>query len=200
MHAKLKTIGLFILIGTLAACASPVRVTSDFDRATNFDRYKTYSFISNNPLLVADATATSPLLQGRLMTASRRELDRKGFRYTEDRAAADFVVGFTVGARDKIRVTNYPTAYRGTYYGRGWGGAYYNDVSVRNYTEGTVAIDVYDVRQKGAVWHGWAVKSITAAVRENPEPVINEVVGAILAEFPPSPGGGDVVLNPRNEG
>lgn len=189
MHATLKYCGLIMLLGAVTACAgSSIRVNSDFNRGTNFGAYQTYSFISDNPLLVADATGASPLLQGRLMNATRRELGAKGYRYVDDRESADFVVSFTFGARDKIKVTNYPTTYRGGYYG-GWGAPYHNEVDVRNYTEGTVAVDLFDVRQRSPVWHGWAVKSITTGDRANPEPVVNAVIAAILAEFPPQPAG-----------
>ena len=81
-------------------------------------------------------------------------------------------------------MTSYPSTYRGVYRG-GWGAPYHSEVDVRNYTEGVLAIDLFDVARRAPVWHGWAVKSITASERENPEPLINEIVAAILEEFPP---------------
>jgi hypothetical protein len=187
MRANTKFLAFAIVLGLAAGCSS-FAVNSDFDQSANFADYQTFNFISDKPLLVADIAGASPLLPGRLMKAARKELTAKGFRFVDDRASADFVISFTLGARDKIRVTSYPTTYRRGAYVGGWGAPYYNEVDVRNYTEGTLSIDLFDVQTRKPVWHGWAVKSITSADRENPEPLINEIVEAILAEFPPTAG------------
>ena len=176
---------VFLMIGFVSGCSS-LRVNSDFDSSADFGSYQTYSFISKNPLLVADMAATSPLLEGRLMAATRTELGAKGYRFVDNPENADFVVSFTLGARDKIRVNSYPASYgRGAYYG-GWGTPYYNEVDVRNYTEGTLSVDMFDVTKKSPVWHGWAVKSITSQDRANPEPLLKEVISSILAQYPPT--------------
>lgn len=171
------------LVLALAACTS-VQVQSDFDVSANFAGYKTFSFISDTPLIAAVTEPISPLLPGRLMTATRSELSRKGYRFTENRGQADFVVSFTLGGRDKIRVDSYPSTYHGARWG--WGAPYHTEVNVRNYTEGTLAIDIFEVSKRSPVWHGWAVKNISAEDRRNPTPVVNELVSLILAEFPPS--------------
>ncbi len=174
---------LLLITFVAAGCASKATVQSDFDAGTDFSSYRTYSFISDKPLISA-APGVSPLLQGRLIAATQRGLDAKGYRYIDNREQADFVISFTVGARDKIRVNSYPSTYRGAYMG-GWAAPYHSEVDVRNYTEGTLAIDAFDVAERKPVWHGWAVKSITMSERQNPEPLINDIVDAILKEFPP---------------
>ncbi|MCZ6855540.1 MAG: DUF4136 domain-containing protein [Gammaproteobacteria bacterium] len=168
--------------GFLFGCASSARVQTDFNPSADFSTYRSFSFISDKPLLVA-SIGLSPLLEGRLINATRGELTSKGYRFVANREMADFVVSFTMGARDKIRVTSYPSNYRG-YNQWGWGTSYYNEVNVRNYTEGTLSIDVFDVKRRNPVWHGWAVKTISTQDRRNPTPVINEVVAAIFADFP----------------
>ena len=173
-----------LLAVVLTAGCSSTRVNSDFNESADFSSYRTWAFMSETPLLIAEAASVNPLVQGRVMNATRAALTAKGYAFVENRQRADFVVSFTLGARDKIRVTSYPTAYRSP--GRwGWGAAYHSDVDVRKYVEGTLAIDVFDVKQKRPVWHGWAVRTISAADRRNPAPVINETVAAILDEFPP---------------
>lgn len=55
-----------------------------------------------------------------------------------------------MGNRDKIKVDTYPATYNA---GFGWGRGYYggmymgNETRVRTYTEGRLAIDVYDVKR-----------------------------------------------------
>jgi hypothetical protein len=173
------------LVGSLVGCATPVQVQSDFDVSADFSRYQTFNFISDNPLLVATVEPVSPLLQGRLVDATRRGLTSKGYRYVADREQADFVVSFTLGQRDKIRVDSYPSNYGAPGAWR-WGASYHTEVNVRTYTQGTLAIDIFEVKRRSPVWHGWGVKTISSQDRQNPTPLINEVVTSILAEFPPS--------------
>ena len=120
-------------------------------------------------------------------------LQARGYTKVDDPEAADFAVSFTVGSRDKIRVNSYPEPYR-PYYG-GWGccapyGAYGGygggtNVDVDQYTEGTLAIDIYDVAEHKPAWHGVATKRITDKMRKNPDETINEIVREILATYPP---------------
>ncbi len=53
------------------------------------------------------------------------------------------------------------------------------------YTEGMLAVDVFDNESRQPVWHGWARKRITGRDIEDPEASIDEAVEAILADFPP---------------
>ena len=174
----------FIMALGAVGCSS-LDVHSDFNESFDFSTYQSFGFISDKPLLFAETAPVNPLFEGRLLRATRDALESKGYRFVDDREQADFVVSFTIGARDKIKVTSYPTTYRGYSRRLGWGGAYYNEVDVRNYTEGTLAIDLFDVQQRSPVWHGWAVKTISARDRSNPTQAINEAVTAILADFPP---------------
>ena len=112
------------------------------------------------PLLSAPAEA-SPLASGRIQRAVAKALAAKGFGSVSDVGSADFLVGFTLGARDKVRVdTNrYPVGFRGPYR---WGLAYYQDVDVRQYTQGRLAIDVFDAKLQRPVWHGYATKNLSS--------------------------------------
>ena len=99
---------------------------------------------------------------------------------------------FTLGGRDKIQVTSYPESYRGNYGNWGWGGRgyygnqVYSSTDVRQYTEGTLAVDLYDVSDRKPVWHATAVRKITKTVRENPGEAVREILGNMFAAFPPS--------------
>jgi len=166
----------------LGGCAARIDVATDYFPDAQFNAYRSFSFMPERTLLVAAATPVSPLLEERLKTAAASTLTDSGYRQVTDPEQADFVVSFTLGARDKIRVNSYPSSYRGSW---AWGGPYQQQVDVRNYTEGTLAIDIFDVRTRQPVWFGRASKTISNADRANPTPLINEVVRAILSEFPP---------------
>ena len=161
----------------------------DYDPSHNFRNYKTFAFISDHPLIRGEgAEGGSPMLEGRLVQVTENILSARGFTRVADRESADVAVGFTVGGREKIQVNSYPETYR-TGYGRwGWGGgaSYYNQqVDVRQYTEGTLAVDIYDVAEHKPVWHGRAVRKITKKMQENPGETIREILGGIFATFPP---------------
>ena len=180
-------IGLLVLLG---GCAGNPPVI-DYDPSANFASWKTYAFISDHPLFRApDSPPGSPLLEGRLMQITDDTLQQKGFVKVDDPEQADFAISFTVGARDKIQVHSYPEPYRPYYGAWGWGGPYYagaprSSVDVQQYTEGTLAIDIYDVAEHDPAWHGVATKRITDSMRRNPTEALTEIVNSILADFPP---------------
>jgi len=174
----------------LGACATPgFEATHDYDDSVNFSSYRTFGWISTNPMRVGATTSmVSSLLEPRIMSSLERALVAKGYQYAKDPNNADFVLSFTVGARDELRVDSYPTM-GGGYYGRGaWGGAYYGygtETRVRQYTRGTLALDIFDVRQRRPVWHGVAEKKITSEDRDNQLATVEAAVTAIMAGFPP---------------
>lgn len=176
------------IAATVAGCSSNPPVI-DYDRSVNFSGYKTFAFISDHPLMRAEGSPPgSPLLEGRLMSITEDALSAKGFSRVADAETADFAIGFTVGARDKIKVNSYPEPYRPYYGGWGWGGGYYgggSNVDVQQYVEGTLAFDIYDVSEHKPAWHGVATKRITDSMRRNPNESLTEIVNAILAGFPP---------------
>jgi len=176
-------IGL-ILMG-LAAC-SQISTRSDHDPAADFSGYRTYTWVTDElmvqPRAASDPTI-SPLVQQRIHDAIDQALAAKGF--VEDPASPDFGVAFTVGLRDRVRVDHWG-AYGGYYrpYGR-YGGvrARYGPPVAANYTEGTLAIDMFDSQTRRPVWNGIATK-IVDEQDEQPQR-IQQIVGSVLADFPP---------------
>jgi hypothetical protein len=111
----------------------------------------------------------------RTYDAIRAELTSKGFTHVANPVQADFAVDFTVGARDRLDVRSDGGRWLGA--GR-W-------ADVRQYREGTLAIDVFDARSRRPVWHGSAEKELSRSDIENSAELVREAVTAVLAEFPP---------------
>ncbi|WOJ97835.1 DUF4136 domain-containing protein [Congregibacter brevis] len=176
----------------IAGCSSNPPVI-DYDPSVDFSNYKTFAFISDHPLMRAEGSPPgSPLFEGRLMRITEDILNAKGFRIVANAEEADFAIGYTSGARDKIKVNSYPEPYRPYYGGWGWGAPYYgggygggSNVDVQQYVEGTLAIDIYDVAEHKPAWHGVATKRITDSMLRNPDETITEIVNEILEGFPP---------------
>ncbi len=56
-----------------------------------------------------------------------RSFEAKGYRFEADANKANFVISFSLGSRERIRVNNYPAPYRGNW---ACGGPYYQEVDV----------------------------------------------------------------------
>lgn len=188
-----KTLTTILLI-TVASCATTYKAKVDFDKNSKVDisSYKTFSWLSTAKIM-APPEDINPVMKVRVDEAVESAFIAKGYQLIEDAEKADFAISYTVGNRDKIKVSNYPTTYnsgfgwgRG-YYGGGYGGMYHTQINtetrVRQYTEGKLAIDVYDVKSHQPAWHGWAVKRITSGDKEAPSSAIKDVVHKLVAQF-----------------
>jgi hypothetical protein len=163
----------------LAACAT-LRTGSDFDASVDFSAYHSFSWLPH-----AGRGARNPLNAQRLQDAVRAELEARGYVYEADHARADFTVSGTIGSEERTDVSSFPVEYRGPWR---WGGPYFGrEIDVRQYREGTLSVDVFDVRSHRPVWHGWAKKDLSRADLDSPGPAIRAAVAAVIASFPPGP-------------
>jgi len=180
----------------LGGCATGFEATYDHDPANDFAAYKTFAWVSEHPMKVgAVERIPSPLLESQIMVTVESALGAKGYKLISDLDSADFALSFTIGSRAEIKVDSYPSmsaGYAGYGYPRrwgGWGGAYYGygtETTVRQYTEGMLAIDVFDVAERRPVWHGVASKKISDSDRKDAGATVQAAVDAILAGFPPT--------------
>lgn len=155
----------------LFGCAS-LSVTHDFDRATDFSRYRTFNWIERTD-------EQSGLLSKRIQSAVNAGLIAKGLHL--DPAAPDLLLAYHFGVEDKVEVTDWGYTYPGRY--GGWGGG---GVDVRQYQEGTLILDLIDVGTKELVWRA----SATGVLEENPtadkiEKNVNTAVSKMLDKYPP---------------
>ena len=169
---------LILAAGAFAQGCTTTRVSSDFDRGARFDGYRTYAWLPR-----AHESGRNPLVARFARESIDAELKQKGFVLAVDPSMADFEVDFTIGAHDRLDVNAYPSVYRGPW---GWGRGYYGDtIDIRQYREGTLAIDVFDGRTHQPVWTGRATKEITRADQARSDGPIRVAAAAVLAQFPP---------------
>jgi hypothetical protein len=167
-----------------AASCDSIQVHSDYAPGADFANYHTFTWISDKPM-VASSPMTSPLTQGHIELSIVNALKAKGITFVTEQKDADFLVAFMVGSHQKVRVdtTNYPVGFRGPY---AWGVGYVQDVDVREFTEGELAIDIFDTKSRQPVWHGHGRKNVTESDQKNAAEVIQKAVTAILKDFPPT--------------
>lgn len=179
---KLHRILLLLSLALFSAACSTIKTHSDFSPDIDFKHYKTFSWISENPLIHASgSTRISPLNAQRIHSAIETKLVAMGYHQVALKDSPDFTLSYTVGTREKVDVYSYPS-----YYQRNpWNWPYYHDdLSVHRYTEGTLAIDIFDHATGKPAWHGAAKKRITEYDLDNTAESIHDVVAAILNKFP----------------
>lgn len=194
VKSKMKMFIIAAVAVVAVGCASQHAAKVDFDKNTEVDtsQYKTFAWLKETKIL-AITEDINPVMKLRVDDAVEDAFIAKGYKLIAAAEDADFAIAYTVGSRDKIKVNTYPTTYNtGFMWGRGYYGSrgYYGmgmntatETRVHNYTEGKLAIDVYDVKTHQPAWHGWAVKRITSDDREEPEQMIKTLVNQVVQSF-----------------
>lgn len=183
-------IGLVVVLLALfsGGCVSTIEAQCDYDYSQVFSTYKTFAWISDDPLIQVPGQhlEVSPLNRKRIVDAIESGLAAKGMQHVAQGEQADFVVSYTVGTRDRLDVQSYPPLYRGPWH---WGYPFFGrDVDARVYREGTLSIDIFDGRTHQPVWHGWARKELTESDIKHAADQIPKAVQKILFAFPPPDG------------
>jgi hypothetical protein len=188
--SKLFVISTLITLSTGCATYS-AKVNFDQNTEIETTNYKTFAWLTKGKVM-APPTDINPVMKVRVDKSIEQAFIAKGYQLTENPENADFTISYTVGSRDKIKVNSYPASYNT---GFGWGGGYYGgrgfygimptgtETSVRQYTEGKLAIDIYDVKSHQPVWHGWATKRLTSEDKESPSASLNNIVVEVVSQF-----------------
>lgn len=186
---------MIVLIATLAVltgCETTPQVSTDHDPSFNFAGKTRVAVMRPEQALAAMGkggvvTGMNDLLAGRLTHTIEGTLEARGYTIVPP-AQADLIVSFMVATQNKMQVTSYNTGwgFAGCWRCGAYGGYGAQQIDVRNYTEGTLFIDVIDTRGKTLVWRGQSSKRLpTKASTSERDALAKEVVGAILAHFPP---------------
>lgn len=179
-----------LLLALLAACATGPRISSDSDPRADFSAYRTFAFYS--PLAI-EREGYASLVSGRMKDAARREMEARGYRYSED--APDLWLNINAYMQQRTDVSTIPDvdyAYYYSYRYRGYVAVpYWHDrTTVHRYTEGTMNVDLVDAKRNALVWEGIAV----GRVKRNQDPAerdlaIDATFRDIFAQYPHRAGG-----------
>lgn len=179
---RLALIPVLAVVGLLSACSSGPTIRSDYDHSANFAQYHNFGFMSP---LGTDGTGYSTLLTERLKTATRAQMEMRGYVYSAQ--APDLLVNFNAKLQEKAEVT--PAMPMGPYYGYragfygGWPGYAWDD-DVYQYTEGSLNIDLIDARRKQLVWEGVSVGVIKDGATADSQTNVEASVAKILQQYP----------------
>jgi hypothetical protein len=164
-------------------CASSLDVQRDYDPQYSFSGLRTYAWVEQTGGFQGEAGVGNQLIDRRIHEAVDRALAAKG--YQQSSSDPDFIVAYHAAAEDKLDVY---TTYDYYGYGYGWR-AGVPRTEVREFTEGTIVIDVVDPSLKQLVWRGTGTGVVRGGEPDEVSRRIDEAVAQVLADFPPTQGG-----------
>lgn len=167
----------------LNACTLAPRVNTDFDTNANFGHLKSFAFA---PEANTDGSITT-LLNKRVKDAITSSLQAQGHPLVTE-AEADFLVAFHTSYEKRIDVDTYYTTWGIQPFW--WYGPYHRahvpTTRVREYTVGTLVVDIIDAKKKTVVWSSNGANTLSKSLSpQEREAKINLVVSTMVAEFPP---------------
>lgn len=174
---------LLLCLVMVTGCASGPTIRSNVDPSVDFNRFRTFGFFQP---LSTDREGYQSLISQQLIASAQRELESRGLTRTDTNP--DLLVNFSADLDQRLRVTQMPaTATPG--FNRHRHGLYstwptYQRTEIRQYTKGTLGIDVVDAAQRQLVWEGFALGRVTQSTTNNLGPVLNDAVVEIFREFP----------------
>jgi len=183
----LLTLVAFII---LSGCSS-LSVNYDFNQQTDFTKYNTFDWLPFPKDMKVDE-----LNRARFVTAVEDNLAGKGIN--QNTSNPDFVIATHFGKENKVDITNWGYTYAPSGYYRGYGyrhpgnygyaGSYASTggVSVYEYEQGTLILDVVDAKTKKLIWRATAKAIVSpASTPEKQNEKIKNAVREILENFPP---------------
>ena len=185
--------GVFLITSCSSITSTP---TVSFERNSTVETvdYKTFAWLNETKILSA-STEINPDTKVKFDDAIEIAFENQGFQLISDPEKADFTIAYTVSNRDKIKKRLNPVKFqthtrssqtisseranlvRPAY------SVVSTDRSLSQYCEGSLSIDVLDVKTHQLAWTGYATKRIYAKDEKNRDQIINDTVNLIVAKF-----------------
>ncbi|MBA4808033.1 DUF4136 domain-containing protein [Brevundimonas sp.] len=155
-----RTFGLTMLTMALGACATGPSISSDTTPGAEFAHYRTYDWVNLPP-----PPGMNPVALARIRQGIEREMAAKGYSRARP---GDITLIVTVAGKEQLDISQR--------------GPFAHDLSVRNYTDGTLAVDAFDTRTRQPIWHGQAVQRVDPR-KLDPE-LIEAAITGVMARLP----------------
>ena len=177
MKKIMKLLPVVLVALVLTSCSS-VKVAADYDKAVDFNNYKTFAFFKSG----IDKAEISDLDKRRILRAIESELLAKGFTKSEN---PDVLV--SIFTKSNQRVDVYNNSWGAGAWGWGgprWGWGYNSQPNISTSTQGVLFVDLIDANKKELVWQGQGTGYLSKNV-EKKEERIKEFVAKIMEKYPP---------------
>lgn len=184
----MKKVLLFWVTGLLlqAGFAAAQDVRYNFDKDTDFSKFKTYKWVD-----IKGATKLNDIADKQVKEAVDAQLATKGLTRVED-DSANLYIGYQGALGQEKQFTSYSTDwgygsgwYRGGWYGGGMGSSTTHGSTSTIYT-GQLAVDMYDSANHDLVWRGVASKSLDEKAKpEKRQKNLAKAVKKLMKNYPP---------------
>ncbi|HWO01326.1 MAG TPA: DUF4136 domain-containing protein, partial [Blastocatellia bacterium] len=173
------TIGIRFVVGLClfltAGTAFALKVNVDYDKGTDFSKYKTYAFAEGTP-------TPQTLTNQRIERAIEAQLAARGLTKVESGADLTVVYHCAVTQHTQLNTTSLggwgwgPGWRRGWGWGGGWRGLGGNAITqVEQIPVGTLIVDIGDSTNKRYIWRGTASNTISSKPDKNAKAIDGEV-------------------------
>lgn len=164
----------------VAAGCAPMRVSSHVDREQDFTRYRTFDWGPADSLPAGDPRLErNVFFQDHVQGAIERHMAAKGYQRADATAVPDVRIHFHAVIDRRIDVNAVDSQ-------SGYCSRSDCQAGVSEYEEGTLVIDVIDVRTNRLVWRGWAQDSVEG-VLDNQDRLARKIEDAVRLMFVPLP-------------
>jgi hypothetical protein len=188
-------LGVLGIAGVVAGCShtnAHTKARTDFDPTADFARYHTYYWAGGKDARGRSSFENS-LIDKRIKDMIGTQLWARGLGEVAENAKPDLVVLYWIGAKDKTSVEAAPSSTMSAkvawnHYDPYWGGRWgrtYDDVVLRNYTEGTLIVDLIDASTKELAWRAYLVQTVSNDPRKTAQRAEANAMTA-FAQYPPA--------------
>ena len=178
---------LVVLVASvlLGACASTPEAVVDHDPDFNFSKVNRIAIVPLNRN-VTPQTAISDMEAGRINTSLSSALADRGMQTTTDFEAADMFLTWHLVTQERTDIRTYNTM--SARYSRCWScpPSTTQNVRVRQYTQGTMIVDLLDPGTGNSVWRSIFETRLGSNMTAEDRAELRETASrALFAEFPP---------------
>jgi hypothetical protein len=183
-----------LIVGVVVAGCAHTNVRTDFDPSADFSRYHTYYWAGGKDISGGGSLANS-LVDKRIKDIIGAQLSAKGLSEVPEAedAKPDLAILYWIGAKDKTSVQTKPSSTiparlawsRYDPYWSGRWGRTYDEVVVRDYTEGTLIVDLIDANTKQLAWRAYLVQTVDKDPQKTAERIEANAMAA-FAQYPPT--------------
>ena len=165
---------LLAATGLLAACASGPTIVANTSPDADFRQFQTFGFMDQ--LGTDRSSGVRTPLSSMLMAAASQEMAARGLTQSSD---PDLLIDFMVFTEERMDIRQTPTStvHRSNWH-RGFSTWPAYQTTVRQYTQGSLLIDLIDPRGNRLIAEGAAQSRINST--ELTQQQANDIVGQIL--------------------
>jgi hypothetical protein len=180
---KISLIWMAVLL-TIATTAFGQDVRYNFDKETDFSKFKTYKWV-----VIKGATPVDDLVDKQIKAAIDDQLATKGLTKAEGEDA-NLLVGYQTAVGTEKQFTSYDSGwgYGPGWYGGGWygGGGGMTTGQTSTIYKGQLAVDMYDSAGHDLVWRGVVSKTLDPEAKpEKRQKNLTKALTKLFKNYPP---------------